>query len=122
MTYPFAGGFGNSAAYVSGIPWMTSSTITTLTTYSPPAITAYVAIRNDGPDTLRIGATDSITGSTGKYITLPAGSSFDMPLRFRDLKLAPNGIGLTCNVQVALGLSTVPVDQAPTYALTWMED
>ena len=125
MTYPFAGAFHNSAAYVPGIPWLTSTSLAragveTYTSYALAAVAASLSVRNDGPDVLRIGFTQGITGSTGQYVTVPSGGALDCPMRFSTLYLTPDVVSGSCAVQVAIGLSTVPVDQSPTYKLTWL--
>lgn len=125
MVYPFTGGFHNSASYVSGIPWMTTSSITsTLSTdytqYTFPGVTSHLSIRNDGPGILKLGATTGVTGSTGKYVTIPSGGSFETNVRLSSLYLSPVVAGTTCAITLFVGMSTVPVDQSPTYTLDWL--
>jgi hypothetical protein len=109
-------GIGNSAAYqVSGIPYLTGSTITGATELqiSFPKVTKEITVANAGSDGLRVyfnSATDGNVIAGNHFFTVTSGSSHTFTVKCKEIYLSTAAAG-TATFEMFAELTTVPESQ-----------
>lgn len=109
-------GIGNSAAYqVSGIPYLTGSTITGATELqiSFPKVTKEITVANIGTDGLRVYFNPAAAGNViggNHYFTVASGSSCTFTAKCKEIYLSTAAAG-TATFEMFAQLTNVPENQ-----------
>ncbi len=116
MNYPSPGPNDVGSYLISGIPWVTGSTVpaATIVHYTFPCVTRTFVVRNTAAagTTLAVGFTANGLNSVFRnYFTLTGGQEEKLDLRVKDLYVsATQG---TVTIEIVAGLTQVPYDQFP---------
>ena len=111
FNYP-ASGLNNTAEYIaSGLPWVTSSVVTTVpATITFPMVTNEVVVANSGSNVLRIGFTvNGVNGSN--YYTLLAQQSVTLNVRTTKMYFRSD-VG-DVSMSIYAGLTMIPGKNMP---------
>jgi len=94
------------AYQVSAIPFVTSSTVTTVNQVNFPFVTRFFTIQNNSSLALRFGFTELGVKGTN-YFTIPSGSKYDGEIRTDRLFLS-SSTAASISYSVIAGLTGVP--------------
>jgi hypothetical protein len=94
------------AYQVSAVPFVTSSTVTTVNQVSFPFVTRFFTIQNNSSLTLRFGFTEAGVKGTN-YFSVPSGSSYTGEIRTDTLFLS-SSTAASISYSVIAGLTGIP--------------
>lgn len=110
--YP-APGFADVDSYsVPGLPYVTSSTVSTITkNHTFDYVTKHIYIKNNGPANLQVGFT-AVGTSGSNYFLVTSGSEAKFETRVKQLNLVT--LTATSNYSLFVGLTGIPAKNMPT--------
>lgn len=103
-------GFGSVNEYlISGIPWVSSSTINGIAAQSFQWVASFFTVKNvSGSNSIKVGFTlNGVNGSN--YFSLNANESYTATIRCKQLFISGSGNTVT----IIAGLTTIPSHVAP---------
>ena len=121
FNYPGAGAQDLSAYSLPGIPWVTGSTVSSITLYTFPCATNFVTVKNTTTNTtVAVGFTlNGLNPVTRKYFTVAGGAEEKLEVRVAQLFLsASSGAPV---VEVIAGLSTCPFKSFPVLTASFTD-